>query len=79
MACHVPDEDAFETGVGCEACHGPGSAYAALDIMIDDLKRRAAGLQDAASSCSYCHNPGHPFHVERDLAAAARTIHRRAP
>ncbi len=73
--CHVPDASAFEDGVGCEACHGPGSEYAALDVMIDELKRRSAGLQDAASNCVACHNPGHDFHVERDLAAAARTIH----
>ncbi len=75
--CHVPDADAFEAGVGCEACHGPGSEYTALDVMIDDLKRRAAGLQPAVGNCALCHNPGHSFHVERDLAAAARTIHPR--
>lgn len=76
-ACHVPDASAFEDGVGCEACHGPGSAYAELDIMIDPLKSRAAGLQDAGETCAYCHNPGHSFHVERDLRAAARRIHPR--
>lgn len=75
--CHVPDASAFEDGVGCEACHGPGSEYTALDVMIDDLKRRAAGLQDARGNCTYCHNPGHPFHVERDLEAGARAIHSR--
>lgn len=75
--CHVPDATAFEDGVGCEACHGPGSEYSALDVMIDDLKRRAAGLEDAGENCAYCHNPGHPFHVERDLEAAARSIHSR--
>jgi len=76
-ACHVPDADAFEQGVGCEACHGPGSAYAELDIMIDPFKGRAAGLLEAGESCAYCHNPGHDFHVERDLRAEARRIHPR--
>lgn len=75
--CHLPDEGVLDNGVGCEACHGPGSAYAELDVMIDPLKRTGAGLRDAGESCAFCHNPGHPFHVERDLAAAATTIHRR--
>ncbi len=75
--CHVPDADAFEDGVGCEACHGPGSAYSELDVMIDPFKSRAAGLQDASETCAHCHNPGHQFHVERDLRSAARLIHPR--
>jgi hypothetical protein len=75
--CHLPDEGVLDDGVGCEACHGPGSAYAELDIMIDPLKRTAAGLRDASEACGLCHNPGHPFHVERDLQAAAATIHAR--
>ena len=75
--CHLPDEGVLDDGVGCEACHGPGSAYAELDVMIDPLKRTAAGLREPSVSCAFCHNPGHPFHVERDLAAAAATIHRR--
>ncbi|HEX9700632.1 MAG TPA: hypothetical protein VGD06_14345 [Acidobacteriota bacterium] len=73
--CHVPLADAFEDGVGCEACHGPGSAYAGLDVMIDPLKSTAAGLWEAAEVCASCHNPNHPFHVERDLQAAAARIH----
>ena len=75
VPCHVPDTVAFEDGVGCEACHGPGSAYADLDVMIDPLKSRAAGLQEAGSTCVFCNNPGHDFHVELDLPSAARRIH----
>jgi len=74
--CHVPDEGVFDNGVGCEACHGPGSAYAELDVMIDPLKRASAGMQRAGDNCAYCHNPGHPFHVERDLEVEAGRIHR---
>jgi hypothetical protein len=74
--CHIPDEGVFDNGVGCEACHGPGSAYADLDVMIDPFKREAAGLQTARDNCAYCHNPGHPFHVERDLEVEAGRIHR---
>ena len=73
--CHLPGIDAFEESVGCEACHGPGSAYTDLDIMIDPVKNTAAGLWTPEETCRYCHNPGHPFHVERDLEAEARRIH----
>jgi hypothetical protein len=73
--CHLPLADAFEDGIGCEACHGPGSAYAGLDVMIDPLKSTAAGLWEAGAVCASCHNPGHPFHVERDLQAEAERIH----
>jgi len=75
VRCHAPDLVAFEDSVGCEACHGPGSAYADLDVMIDPLKSATAGLQEPGATCAYCHNPGHDFHVERDLATAARRIH----
>ena len=75
VRCHLPDFVAFEDGVGCEACHGPGSAYADLDVMIDPLKSLAAGLQEPGATCVYCHNPGHDFHVERDLPTEARRIH----
>jgi hypothetical protein len=43
--------------------------------MIDPIKSAAAGLRKGADSCVFCHNPGHPFHVERDLAREARRIH----
>ncbi len=75
VRCHLPDSVAFEDGVGCEACHGPGSAYADLDVMIDPFKSVAAGLQEPGATCVYCHNPGHDFHVERDLPTEARRIH----
>lgn len=75
--CHLPDDGILDDGVGCEACHGPGSAYAELDVMIDPLKRLDAGLRDPAETCAFCHNPGHPFHVERDLENTV--IHGRRP
>lgn len=72
--CHMPVME-VETGVGCEACHGPGSAYSRLAVMIDPLKRTSAGLVDAGAGCPACHNPGHSFHVERDFRLEARRIH----
>ena len=75
VLCHLPDTEALEAGIGCEACHGPGSAYAELDVMIDPLKSLAAGLKEPGATCIHCHNPEHAFHVERDLPSAARRIH----
>lgn len=72
--CHLP-YDEVESGVGCEACHGPGSAYSPLAVMIDPYKRDRAGLEDPAAGCVECHNPRHPFHRERDLEAGASRVH----
>ena len=47
-------------GVQCEACHGPGAAYAPDDVMRDRALARALGLRDLSSSnlaaaCGRCH------------------------
>lgn len=45
-----------QEGVGCEACHGPGSGYVDEDIMTDHEAFLAAGgkVPDAAT-CQQCH------------------------
>lgn len=61
-------------GVGCEACHGPGSAYMAEAIMRDPPAARAAGLRVvSAETCRPCHDHGHgaAFDVEAALEAIA--------
>ena len=79
--CHAPLYDPdhpllnAEIAVPCEACHGPGSAYSGLAVMIDPLKRGAAGLQDGRQACGACHNQGHAHHVERDLVGESNHVH----
>src|SRR3989338_2920723 len=55
-------------GVGCEACHGPGSDYRAIHkSKMLDFKRtetRAAGATYASKGdkvCENCHNTDSPF------------------
>jgi hypothetical protein len=44
-------------GVGCESCHGPGSAYKKLSIMKDKAKSMENGLiEPSEEACKKCHN-----------------------
>lgn len=54
-------------GVGCESCHGPGSAHVAMPASNRDAAARAATTNKFITDCRTCHNP----HV-LDTAAAAR-------
>ena len=75
LKCHVTGFDApasakaasFDQseGVGCEACHGPGSLYKSMKVM----KALAAGTQDpkevgyvkpGKETCVTCHNEKSP-------------------
>ena len=47
--------------VGCEACHGPGSAYKSLAVMKDRPAAVAAGLVIPKEvTCTGCHNAESP-------------------
>ena len=61
-----------EEGVGCEACHGPGSEYTPDAIMRDRRSAMAAGLKPVTrDTCMRCHEA----HGEKfDFAAAKLKI-----
>jgi hypothetical protein len=85
LKCHVTAFDAPasakaatfspDEGVGCEACHGPGSLYKSMKVM----KALAAGTQDAKAvaflagdkkTCLTCHNEESPTYKPFDYEKA---------
>jgi hypothetical protein len=86
LKCHVTGHDApadrkaktykAEDGVGCESCHGPGSAYKAMAVMRDHQKSVDAGmLVPDENTCKSCHNEESPtfkgFNFEEAFKAIA--------
>lgn len=65
-----------EEGVGCEACHGPGSQYVGPEIMADREAFLAAGgrIPDA-DTCRTCHRNSERF----DFAELWPTIEHKRP
>jgi nitrate/TMAO reductase-like tetraheme cytochrome c subunit len=53
--------------VGCESCHGPGSAYSKMTVMQDRAKSIEAGMVvPDAKTCVTCHNEKSPtFNKEK--------------
>lgn len=77
VGCHTVGKDAegtLITGVGCEACHGPGSEYKAMKTMKDHDAALAAGLMTPDEQwCRRCHNPNNPNHKTFNYAEAVKT------
>jgi hypothetical protein len=68
-----------EEGIGCEACHGPGSEYKSMSIMKDKEKAIAAGLLlHDQKFCLTCHNQESPtfkeFKYEERWATIAHPV-----
>ena len=87
LACHstahrdpaggVLESFAPQEGVGCEACHGPGSLYATEAVMKDKQASARAGLKPVTKdTCLACHANAHgkPFHYETALASIAHPL-----
>jgi formate-dependent nitrite reductase cytochrome c552 subunit len=61
LSCHAPQIEDGISGVSCESCHGPGSAYAASYVMRDAELARAVGLVDPGEkTCIACHTESTP-------------------
>jgi YVTN family beta-propeller protein len=67
LGCHATGADAepwekdptfhVEDGVQCEKCHGPGSEYSDVKVMMDPQAAMMAGLKmPTKSGCMMCHN-----------------------
>ena len=57
LGCHATNKDEALAGVQCEACHGPGSEYKAIQTMKDKPKAIAAGLViPTQDTCNKCHD-----------------------
>ena len=62
-------------GVGCEACHGPGSDYKQIKIMNDLKAAVAAGLiVPNEKTCLACHNEASPTYKKFDYAGFYKII-----
>lgn len=82
LVCHVTgygkDKSMFassfkmEEGVGCEACHGPGSEYKSMKVMKGiykgELKAEDYGLlMPDENHCKTCHNEKSPTYKKFDF------------
>lgn len=69
-----------EEGVGCEACHGPGSDYKAMAVMKDRAKAVAAGMVvPDEKTCLQCHNEKSPTYKPFNFAEMSKKIAHPAP
>jgi hypothetical protein len=77
LKCHVTGAQDFinkradgflqEEGVGCEACHGPGSAYIDPEVMADrELFLQNGGRLPGETTCRTCHEDDR-FHFDERL------------
>jgi hypothetical protein len=66
-------------GVGCEACHGPGSDYKAMSVMKDinagKIKGETVGLiKGDEKLCKTCHNEQSPTYKGFNFAEYSKKI-----
>jgi hypothetical protein len=80
LGCHAPAAEAGMSGVGCEACHGPGRRYAASYVMRDAELARAVGLAEQGERiCLACHTETAPSLGKFDVARKLKLIAHPSP
>lgn len=80
LSCHAPAAEAGQTGVGCEACHGPGRLYAARYVMRDAELARALGLViPGEKGCLACHGESTPSLRRFDFSRKVKLIQHGEP
>lgn len=63
----------YDDGVGCEACHGPGSEYRKLNAMKNHDIAVAAGLWEQNEKlCIKCHNKESPTYKPFNFEEAVK-------
>lgn len=67
LRCHATNSSEALPNVQCEACHGPGSEYWPVPVMMDREKAVALGLLiQQQSLCDSCHD-GADHHARVEL------------
>jgi hypothetical protein len=89
LACHVTaygepaevrgEKLTFDEGVGCEACHGPGSEYYKMTAMkklyAGEIEPASVGLVEADEAlCKKCHNEKSPTYQAFDFKTFSAKI-----
>jgi len=84
LKCHstynAVNKDKIETltateGVSCESCHGPGSAYKAMNIMKSrELSAKNGLILPNKEVCEKCHNKENPFYKPFNFDEAKKKI-----
>jgi hypothetical protein len=74
VGCHTTGKTATDSmlvNVACEACHGPGGDYKAINKMKDPKLAAEAGLLPITeATCTRCHNKKSPTFKSFDFAKA---------
>ncbi len=88
LQCHAPlaakNAEFKEEGVGCETCHGPGSAYKKMSIMKDHAQSVANGMseyiseEDIKKRCLTCHE-NNPHDKPFDFASSWEKVKHPVP
>ncbi|MBI3819529.1 MAG: cytochrome C554 [Planctomycetes bacterium] len=68
-------------GIGCEACHGPGSEYHKEDVHAKsrDLGKKAGIIIPDEKTCIKCHNKDSPNYKEFDFQKFYKEIAHKNP